>query len=186
MIMLISVLIIGILLILGLFLNQFVSKTVEEQIGNRALNVATTVASMENVIQAVETGDPSKKIQHIVEPVRDAIDAEYIVVGDRDSIRFSHPVEERIGKEMVGDDNERALQQGESYVSKQTGSLGLAIRGKVPIMNQHGEIIGLVSVGFLNEDIQAMINDEKYAIWLVIASVFLLGIIGAIIISTYI
>src|SRR5690625_8016268 len=31
-----------------------------------------------------------------------------------------------------------------------------------------------------------MINDDNYAIWLVVASIFLLGIIGAIIIYTYI
>ncbi|MFA1819754.1 ATP-binding protein [Virgibacillus oceani] len=186
MIMLISVLIIGILLILGLFLNHFITKTIEDQIGNRALSVATSVASMEDIIHHVELDDPTGGIQEIVDPIRNTIDAEYIVVGNKNSIRYSHPVEERIGEEMVGEDNERALQQGASYVSKQTGSLGPAIRGKVPIRDQDDEIIGVVSVGFLTEDVQEIISDEQFSIWLVIASVFLLGIIGAVSISTYI
>ena len=34
-----------------------------------------------------------------------------------------HPVKERIGKKMVGGDNERALHYGESYITKQKQAL---------------------------------------------------------------
>src|SRR5699024_11718984 len=74
------------------------------------------------------------------------------VIGNQDEIRYAHPLEDRIGKQMVGDDNERALQKGESYVSRSKGSIGLSIRGKTPIIKD-GEIVGVVSVGYLLDDI---------------------------------
>ncbi len=186
MIILISFLITCILLLLGLFLNSFITNTIEDQIGKRALSVATSVANMDGIIEAFEADDPAIRIQEIVQPIRQSTNAEYIVVGNTEGTRYSHPLEDRIGQKMVGGDNERALIHGESYITKQTGSLGLAVRGKVPIKNHNGDIIGVVSVGFLSKNIEAIINDEKLTIWLVITSVFLLGIIGAITISSYI
>lgn len=186
MIILISLLITCTLLLLGLFLNSFITKTIEDQIGKRALNVARSVANIDELIEAFELDDPASRIQEIVQPIQQSTNAEYIVVGNTEGIRYSHPVEDRIGQKMVGGDNERALVKGESYVTKQTGSLGLAIRGKVPVKNKSGDIIGVVSVGFLNKDIETIINEEKHTIWLVITSVFLLGIAGTILISSYI
>ncbi|MRB43326.1 sensor histidine kinase, partial [Bacillus thuringiensis] len=83
--------------------------------------------------------------------------AEFVVIGNKDGIRYSHPVKSLIGKKMRGGDNERALQKGQYYVSKAKGSLGPSIRGKSPILNEKGEVIGIVSVGFLLEDIQQQI-----------------------------
>ncbi len=186
MILLISFLLICILFVLGILINQLVSKTIENQIGKRALSVASSVAKMDDIIKAFELDDPTSKIQEIVSPIQQATHAQYIVVGNKDGIRYSHPVKERIGKKMVGGDNERALHYGESYITKQTDSLGPAIRGKVPIINKDGQIIGVVSVGFLNENVEAIINAEKHTIWFYISLVFILGIIGAIGISTYI
>ncbi|QTD39499.1 sensor histidine kinase [Sporosarcina sp. Te-1] len=185
MILLISFLLICILIVLGIFLNQLVAKTNETQIGKRALTVASAVAGMDEVVEALERND-SVAIQAIVNPIQEATHAEYIVVGDNNSIRYSHPVEERVGEKMVGGDNDRALIQGESYISKQTGSLGPAIRGKVPIVNENGKIVGVVSVGFLNGNVEALINEEKSVIWFYISLVFVLGILGAICISSYV
>ncbi|WP_242694954.1 ATP-binding protein [Pseudogracilibacillus auburnensis] len=186
MMLLISTLIILILMILGFFMNLFISKTIEDQMGKRALSVATSVANMEDIVSAFDLENPASRIQGIVDPIQKETNAEYIVVGNKDGIRYSHPIQDRIGKEMVGGDNDRALYDGESYVTKQTGSLGLSIRGKVPIKSKNGEIIGVVSVGFLNDDIQAIINEQRHSIWLMISLFFLLGIIGAIGISRYI
>lgn len=186
MILLISLLLICILCVLGIFFNQMLVKANENQVAKRALNVASSVAEMDEVIAALENNDPEGKIQRIVSPIQQATNAEYIVVGDKESIRFSHPLQERIGEKMVGGDNERALRNGESYITKQTGTLGPALRGKVPIVNKEGEIIGVVSVGFLNENVDAIISEEKSTIWIAIIFVFILGILGAIGISFYI
>lgn len=73
----------------------------------------------------------------------------FIVIGDDDGTRLSHPIKENIGLPMQGGDNAAALERGESYISIRKGSLGYGVRGKSAIVDFDGEIIGVVSVGYL-------------------------------------
>src|SRR5699024_7163498 len=123
------------------------SQNIQEEVGKKALAVSETISSSPSIIQAFNEEDPSKNIQAFTEKVQDQIDAEFIVVGDQNEIRLAHPLEDRLGKRMVGDDNERALKKGESYVSRKEGSIGLSIRGKTPIVKD-GDVVGVVSVGY--------------------------------------
>jgi two-component system CitB family sensor kinase len=156
------------------------SETVEQQIGKRALHVATTVANIPQIQEAFKKEKPWLIIQPIVEEIRKTTDAEFIVVGNEHGVRYSHPLPSRIGKEMVGGDNARALLRGESYVSKAVGSLGPSLRGKVPIFNEHGKVIGIVSVGFLLEDVEEIIELYGYRILLIALSGLVVGTIGSI------
>ena len=186
MIVLISILITGIFIIFGLFLQAFISDTLENQIGKRALGVAKSVANIPQLREAFQMEEPQSVIQEIVAPIEKETEAEFIVVGNTESIRYSHPNPDNIGKRMVGEDNEQALLNGESYVSVEEGSLGLSIRGKTPVLSQNGEIIGVVSVGYLNEDVQEIIKDQSQSLWITLSLIILLGVFGAIFISHYI
>lgn len=186
MIAYISLLIVSIFVVFTLFLHSFISDMVEDQIGNRALSVAKSVANIPEVREAFDLEEPASVIQNIVAPIQQDIDAEFIVVGNTESIRYSHPDPTAIGERMVGEDNDRALLQGESYVSTAEGSLGLSIRGKTPIYDGDGEIIGLVSVGFLNDDIETMISELTNSLWWVVSLVVLIGIVGAVFIAHFI
>lgn len=159
---------------------QTLSNTIEEQLGKRALHVAQTVADMPEIIQAFEEEEPWLIIQPIAERVRKETDAEYIVVGNRDGIRYSHPVPARIGEKMVGGDNDRALIYRESYTSKAIGTLGPALRGKVPIFDKEGNIIGIVSVGFLMEDIDQLETDYGSPIIPIAVIGIMIGVAGSI------
>lgn len=156
------------------------SDSMEDQIGKRALHVATTVANMPEIRSAFKTEKPWVVIQPIVEKIRLEIGAEYIVVGNKHGVRYSHPIPERIGKEMVGGDNTMALVHGQSYVSKAVGSLGPSLRGKVPIWDEQGEIVGVVSVGFLMEDIKEIAESQGLRIFWIAVSGIVLGILGSI------
>ena len=57
---------------------------------------------------------------------------------------------------MVGDDNDRALINGESYISIANGSMGQSIRGKAPILDSNGSIIGVVSIGYLTSELDRL------------------------------
>lgn len=186
MIALISLLIVGILVIFGLFLSSFISTTMEDQMGKRALSVAQSVANMPEIREAFQSEDPASIIQKIVLPIQKDTKAEFIVVGNKEGIRYSHPDPGKLGKKMIGGDNDRALINEESYVSKRVGSLGLSIRGKVPIHSDNGTVIGVVSVGFLNNDVQGIIKSQSKSLRLTLVGIALLGIIGAIVISHYI
>ncbi|NMT18825.1 histidine kinase, partial [Vibrio parahaemolyticus] len=83
-----------------------------------------------------------------------AIGAAFIVIGDHKGVRLIHPVDERLGKPMRGGDNRRALERGLSYVSTAQGSLGYSVRGKAAIFDEQGNIIGVVSVGYLLDRLQ--------------------------------
>ncbi|MCL7748874.1 ATP-binding protein [Halalkalibacter alkaliphilus] len=183
---LIVILIIGMFSIVGLFLQYFLSDTLETQLGERALSVAESVAQIPELKDAFGLDNPSAVIQPLVSPIREATGAEFIVVGNRNEIRYAHPNPDQIGNKMVGEDNDRALIHGESYVSKAVGSLGQSIRGKVPVISQEGEIIGVVSVGFLNEDVQSIVKNYSRELWYVLLAIVGVGMIGAVLIANYI
>ncbi|MGG3835844.1 sensor histidine kinase [Paenibacillus thiaminolyticus] len=185
MILLISLLIIGICAIFGVFLERFIWNMAEDQTGKRALNLAQSVANIPEIQKAFRLDKPSVVIQPIVQPIQRETGAEFIVVGNTQEIRQSHPNLSIIGAKMVGSDNNRALLHGESYVSKKEGTLGLSIRGKVPIFDE-GKIVGVVSVGFLNNDVHRIVADQSKALWLTLSLIILFGIAGAIFIASYI
>src|SRR5699024_12865433 len=110
-----------------------------------------------------EESDPSRVLQPLANSIQEEIDAEYIIIGNTEEIRYAHPIEDRLGKKMVGDDNERALEKGESYISEKEGSLGPAIRGTSPVV-QHGEVVGVVSVGYVLSDVNSIIWNKNQPI----------------------
>lgn len=186
MIVIMSSFIVAILIFLGIYLDNFYSNTIEEQIGKRALSVAQSVALIPELKNAFFSEDPSGIIQPIAEAIRKETGAEFIVVGNTESIRYSHPIKSRIGKKMVGDDNNPALVDGQAYNSIAVGSLGPSMRGKVPVFSNDGEIIGIVSVGFLLDDINLTIDTYLKNTWYLLAIMILIGIIGAIFISYHV
>ncbi|TMV48317.1 sensor histidine kinase [Paenibacillus mesophilus] len=171
-----------VILSLGGIYYYVITAVLEEQIGTRALKIAETVASMPEIREAFDDPDPSAVIQPIAERIRTKTDAEYIVIGNREGIRYSHPVPDRIGKEMVGGDNGPVL-EGKSIVSKAVGSLGPALRGKVPIINDNGAVMGIVSVGFLMEDINHITDVYQSRIELISLIVLAVGLIGSVVIA---
>lgn len=133
---------------IGINFHGALLETVEHQVGMRALVQAKEIASDSKLVTHVRNNDVAE-VDKAISLLRSISDASFIVVGDKEGIRLSHPLEERIGQPMQGEDNAGALQRGESYVSFSKGSLGYSVRGKTPILDNDGTIIGVVSVGYL-------------------------------------
>ncbi len=131
----------------------YVKETQEQEMGSKALGVAELLASSQVVKQLIQQ-DVTNLDQLRFRKMADHLGAAFIVIGDRQGIRRIHPVDERIGKPMKGGDNVAALQNGESYVSIAEGSLGRSVRGKAAVFDDDGQIIGVVSVGYLLESLQ--------------------------------
>lgn len=177
--LLVGLLLAGMLLAQGTYLNHRKAEIISHQMGERALAVAKTVASMPQVIDAFGMDDPSAIIQPLAERIRHETGARYVVVGNAQSIRYSHPVPERIGQRMVGGDNDQALIHGQFYVSEATGSLGTAMRGKAPIWDEEGNIIGIVSVGFMMDRVAMDVARHTSFGWALVALMICLGFAGA-------
>lgn len=169
----------GLILALGLTFYYVVTRIVEQQIGVRALALAESIAASPDILDAMSGSNPSRAVQPIAEKIRLKTGAKYIVIGDRHGIRVAHPNLDKIGKPMVGGDNGPVL-EGKSIISEATGSLGPALRGKVPIFNEEGQVIGIVSVGFLTSEIDRINDPYQKLVFVVGALVLLLGAAGAV------
>lgn len=147
--------------IMGFVSTNLIDTILEDQLGKRVLDVSQTIATMPEVARLVQEKDPNGELQVLAEAIRLKTGAQFVVIGDREERRYSHPDPDKIGKQMVGGDNEKALEKGLAYTSRAVGSLGLSLRGKVPIFDADNNVIGIVSVGYLDESIHQMIDDHR-------------------------
>ena len=164
--------------IMGFVSTNLVNTILEDQSGKRVLDVSQTIATMPEVARLLGEQDPDGKLQVLAEAIRVKTGAQFVVIGDRQGRRYSHPDPEKIGKTMVGGDNDLALENGKAYISKAVGTMGLSLRGKVPIFDANKNIIGIVSVGYLEESIHQMIVSRRAVI---ITSNVILVIFGVLI-----
>jgi two-component system CitB family sensor kinase len=165
-------------IISGSFTLHYIKVVLEDRIGDQALQLSRVVSALPQVRQGLLDRDVDQ-IQPLAESIRRETDARFIVVGDLEGIRFSHPIADRIGKKRVGGDNQRAIEQKESYVSKAVGSLGPSMRGKSPILDGQGAVIGVTSVGYMLDSVGKTISGyQKSVILIVIASLFISVLVG--------
>ncbi|TWD96148.1 two-component system CitB family sensor kinase [Peribacillus frigoritolerans] len=163
-----------------IFIN-ILENNLKQETGEKALSVAQTVSLLPEIKQAFRTDHPSVIIQPIAERVRRQIDAEFIVIGDENETRLSHPNPDMIGKKMVGGDNAEVW-DGKSIITESTGTLGPSIRGKSPIIANE-KVIGVVSVGYLQDDIEKEVSRIQRKIVLIISFILIGGLLVAFFIS---
>ncbi|MEW2633547.1 sensor histidine kinase [Streptomyces sp. NPDC048389] len=140
-------------LVTGLFLAPL-SAQLDDQAMRRALAIAQTTASPElagELTSSRPTADGP--VQAEAEWIRRATGAEYIVVMDGRGLRWSHPSPERIGR-VVSTDPSQAL-AGQDVMEIDSGTLGRSARGKVPLRDTEGTIVGAVSVGIEYDSVRA-------------------------------
>ncbi|WP_087024571.1 ATP-binding protein [Thaumasiovibrio subtropicus] len=167
--------------VLGQFAIGYLDKALDNQIGQQAVRVAQTIAANPAVISAIQTRD-----MHYLIPVSQAVthatEAAFVVIGDHQGLRLAHPNPEKLGRSMSDDDedqNDLVLVQGESYITKAHGSIGPSMRGKAPVFDQHGEIIGIISVGFMLDTVEATVSKHRLSMITAIALSFLFSVITA-------
>ncbi|MBY6196809.1 sensor histidine kinase [Vibrio hangzhouensis] len=160
------------LLVLSLAGFSYIKQSQENEMGLKAQGVATFLAQSSSVINMIEN-QTAPRMQDRYRGLTEMIGAAFIVIGDKDGIRLIHPVDERIGLPMKGGDNDLALVHGQSYVSFAEGSLGKSVRGKAAVFDKDGNIIGVVSVGYLLDRLQDRI--EPYLAFLLGMAILVLA-----------
>ena len=166
---------------LGGFLFSMISnQTLDQQYQLRALGIATTTAQMPEIRSAVASGDPGHVINGIARQVMTAARTDYVVVTDREGLRYSHPDPALIGRRL---EEPVAVLDGQTHVGFDPGSLGRSANAKAPIFGADGSVVGQVSVGI--EDTQVLSN-QMQNIWLITgfsALVLALGVVGSLLLS---
>jgi Signal transduction histidine kinase regulating citrate/malate metabolism len=115
------------------------------QYEQRALAIAQSVASMPEIRHAIAVEDPHHVIQPVAQQVTKQTGARYVVVIDRNRVRFSHPNVHEIGQKVS---EPLVVLDGKGHTGIDPGSLGLSANGKAPIFANNGKtVIGEVSVG---------------------------------------
>jgi two-component system CitB family sensor kinase len=158
---------------LGWFAMQYLSQSLDDEIGLKTLHVAKTIAAMPEVAIAVANND-SNYLQPLSLTLAHQTNARFVVIGNRQGLRLSHPNTAKIGASMMDDDNDNispTLGQGRAVISKAKGSLGWSMRARAPVFGPDGEdIVGLVSVGYLLGNIDAVINNYRATLlWVILA-----------------
>lgn len=165
----------------GAFLYDRISnQTLESQYRARALGIATTVAQMPEVAAALQHGDPARSIQALAAAVQSTAHPDYVIVTDRNGVRYSHPNPALVG--TVLHEPVDAL-DGQNHVGTEPGRLGPSANAKAPVRAPDGSVIGQVSVGILEttED-----KDRGQQIWLIAgysAVVLLIGAFGSVLLA---
>ncbi|MET9348321.1 sensor histidine kinase [Streptomyces termitum] len=129
----------------GLFLAPL-SSQLDDQAMRRALAIAETMASPRTAGDLLG-GPPSATgpVQREAERIRTATGAEYVVVMDTRGVRWSHTDPAQIGRTVSTDPSEALA--GREVMEIDSGTLGRSARGKAPLRDADGRIVGAVSVG---------------------------------------
>ena len=157
------------------------SQELDRQYEQRSLAIAESVASNSAIQAALLNGDPTGLIQDSAEQIRQSTGATYVVVTNRQGIRYSHTNPAMIGKPV--DENPSSVLAGHTWVGVQTGTLGISARGKAPIFYQ-GSVIGMVSVGFLETTIWNQLIAELPGFALTVLLALGLGVAGSMLLAS--
>ena len=157
------------------------SQQLDQQYEQRSLAIAESVAANSDIQEELLNGDPGGLIQISAEQVRLTTKASYVVVTNRDGIRYSHPNPSLIGQ--LVDENPATVLAGQTWVGVQRGTLGISARGKAPIFYQ-GRVIGMVSVGFLEDAVFSQLVAELPGFAATVLLALGLGVIGSMLLAS--
>ena len=146
----------------------------------RALAIARTVAQEPGLAAEVTGGPPTVDgpVQRSAERVRKATGALYVVVTDVNGIRYSHPTLDNIGAEVSTSPDEALA--GHDVATIERGTLGSSARGKVPLRDSSGQVVGEVSVGISMSTVAARTWQLAVVLGLVALGALAVGITGAV------
>ncbi|MDK2824211.1 MAG: two-component system, CitB family, sensor histidine kinase MalK [Clostridia bacterium] len=144
---------ITLLVALSIFLFSL-QRNIEEEIATQALNIASLTAARIDVRHAYSAEDPAKELKRVADQVIRKTKCAFVVFMDMNSIRYTHPNKDLIGKRFTGGDEGAAL-KGETYSSKAVGISGPSIRAFAPVYDFNERQVGVVAVGFWQPEISS-------------------------------
>jgi two-component system CitB family sensor kinase len=136
-------------------------RSLDQQYEERARAVAAVVAGSTQIRDALLAGDPAHQIQTLSAAAMQAAGASYVVVSDRDGIRYSHPNPALVGRRL---EEPVAVLDGRDHVGIDQGSLGRSANGKAAVLDASGRVVGQVSVGIVETRVAAQVDQEARSI----------------------
>jgi two-component system CitB family sensor kinase len=152
----------------------------EHDYQQRALAVAQTFAATPSIRRALARRSPADQrlIQSLAEHVRHVTGATYIVVVDRNGVRYSHPNPALIGQRIT--EPVIAL-DGRDHIGVDHGNLGISANARVPIRapGAPSPVIGEVSAGILERQVSDQLLHELPSLLLYFACALAIGVVAS-------
>ncbi|SHJ01632.1 two-component system, CitB family, sensor histidine kinase DctS [Geosporobacter subterraneus DSM 17957] len=161
----------------GTFSLWYIDNSIHNVLGKNALNIGKTVSLIRDIQVHVGQARGEWVIQPLIEDIRRATSAEYIVVMDMQGIRYAHPTFSKVGKIYLGGDEKQAF-LGKSYISKGEGSSGPSIKAYAPIYRD-GQQVGVVVVSMLYPHFTKFLTEIESGFYYILLGGFFLTIFGS-------
>ncbi len=150
----------------------------EHEYQQRALTIAQTFSAMPTIRQAMARRNPADRrlIQSLAQQIRHRTGATYIVVIDRNGVRYSHPNPALIGKRVS---EPVVALDGRDHVGLDHGNLGISANAKTPVRTPDGSIVGEVSAGILERQVSDQLLHELPSLLLYFACALAIGVVAS-------
>jgi sensor histidine kinase regulating citrate/malate metabolism len=148
---------------------------------NEVTAIAVSIANEPSTPLAIESDDPTSRLQPETEKIRQVTGVDFIVVMAPDRTRFTHTTVDLIGKPFSGNIDRALL--GETFTETYVGSLGPSIRAVTPVTDTDGEIVGLVSAGVTRQKISDQFLQGLPLILAVVLAAFVVAAAGSTLLS---
>jgi len=164
---------------LGLYVS-LARSTADANAKERASNIAASVGDMSLVASALAVGDPHGTIRGMANQVVRDTGAAYVVVIGANGLRYSHPTPALIGQRIQ---EPVVALDGRIHTGIDNGSLGRSANARAPIRDSTGRPIGEVSVGILETEVSARLNQVIGAVVLYTVLALAIGVLASLVLA---
>ncbi|MDW0113025.1 sensor histidine kinase [Sporosarcina saromensis] len=144
------------------------------------LQTAKMLSYMDTINEGVLNGnDPVRaaELQATINYYEGQIDATFIVIHSKDGVIMASPQTEKIGKTEPYKDGFKAVVFGANYSMVSNEIIGPSVVSKAPIYDDHKQIIGVVTVGYLFSDLRDIVYQRVINLFYFSLFVLALGVV---------
>ena len=168
------------ILLMSLLTYIYSIRARQNTMDDRIRDFSCMVASMPAVAQMIESGQEDPEVLSLLRHMEENdSQIDVLVVCDKDSRRYYHTDESKVGEIFVGGDEKAILQGQDPYISSATGTLGPQRRAFFPVRNSSGEIIGFVMASVLNRTIDSLRRQILLSCLMILAIIAAAGMAAA-------
>lgn len=125
---------------------------------HRTLAAAESFAHSWGLQEALNSPDPTAKLQPLAEEARKAAGVDALIVYKLDGITLTHSDPRQIGKHVIGPYAEAA--RGKPFTRTFEGALGLSVISAAPVKDSSGRVIAIVAAPVTVEKVQKSVNQQ--------------------------
>ncbi|MCY6485167.1 ATP-binding protein [Clostridium aestuarii] len=172
------------LIITTAVIARFRISSIKKEIEVSIMNTAQITAHSPIVINSLLNKRTAEDVQKYIETIlKNTEKIDILVVADINGKRYAHPDFHKVGLYFVGGDEKRVIKKGENYISEAVGTLGRQLRAFVPVVDNNGNQLGFVMASTLTKSIEKEKVEAISTVIFISLLGFIIGIIGAVLLS---